>query len=386
MDRCIQNLFQQHFPQYRKQHSVSLRELRAAESFMACRTAKLGGHIESCPQGHVIRAHYNSCKHRSCTQCNGLLKERWLIAQKSRLIDCPHYHIIFTIPHEFIPLWLHNRAFFMNLLFQGVHESLTTLLSDSRHLGALPGMLMSFHSWGRSLSLHPHIHCLITDGGLDVDQQWCKPRRSHFLPAKVLMLVFRGIMSRLIHQALEQEQLVLPEGTDRYFWHTRVKQARTKAWNVHLRERYDHGTGVASYLAKYVRGGPLRDQQLTVHPDHVTMRYVSHQTKRTEQIRYTINQFIQRFLQHIPDKGSQVVRGFGLYANAQTERLNAARALHTQAPVEKQPFLDWQSWLQKLTCVDHRHCAHCHMPLQTKVIPRQQSPPAHWVATTRKVA
>lgn len=347
----------------------------------------LGGHIESCPEGHMLRAHYNSCKHRSCTQCNGLAKERWLAAQKARLLDCSHHHIIFTIPHEFIPLWLYNRSAFMTLLFQGAHEALMTLLKDEKYLGATPGMLMSFHSWGRNLSLHPHLHCLITHGGLDTENQWRTPRRSHFLPAKVLMLVFRGIMCRLIHQALEQSQLRLPAGTGRLQWHGEVKRSKAKAWNVHLRERYDHGTGVASYLARYVRGGPLRDQQVSIGERRVTLHYFSHQRHRQESISFSPDQFIRQLLQHVPDKGSQVVRSFGLYANGQTIRLNQARTWHQQVPVEKRPFLAWQDWMGKITGSDFRHCRHCHQQLQTiQIIPRQQSLPIRPLLETRRAA
>src|SRR5690554_4522123 len=145
MERCIQQLFRRYFPAYLSQHKVCQRERRAAQSIMACRTAALGGHVEACPDGHMARVHYNSCKHRSCTLCNGLLKERWLLARKARLLDCPHYHGIFTVPHEFIPLWLYNRSQFMKLLFQGTHKALMTFLSDPKHLGATPGILMCFH-------------------------------------------------------------------------------------------------------------------------------------------------------------------------------------------------------------------------------------------------
>jgi hypothetical protein len=377
MERCIQRLFRQHFPVYLSQRKVSLRERRAADSIMACRTAALGGHVETCPEGHVSRAHYNSCKHRSCTLCNGLLRERWLLARKAKLLDCPHYHSIFTVPHEFIPLWLYNRSRFMNLLFQGTHAALMTFLSDPKHLGAMPGLLMSFHSWGRNLSLHPHVHCLITAGGLDEAGAWRQPRRSHFLPVKALMLVFRGIMTRLLHQALEQDELVLPRDTDRFEWHKRIKATKAKAWNVHLRDRYDHAQGVACYLAKYVRGGPLRDQQLSVRGNYVVLQYRSHQTQRVEQVQFTCQQFIERFLQHVPDKSSHVVRGCGLYGNNQLARLNQARALHQQQPAAAPAFLEWQSWLSKITGVDHRYCPQCQKLMVTSlVVPRQQAPPA----------
>jgi len=377
MERCIQDLFRQYFPTYLSQHKVSLREHRAAQSIMACRTAALGGHVETCPEGHVARAHYNSCKHRSCTLCNGLLKERWLLARKAKLLDCPHYHSIFTVPHEFIPLWLYNRTLFMNLLFQGTQAALMTFLSDPKHLGATPGLLMSFHSWGRNLSLHPHVHCLITAGGLDEAGVWRQPRRSHFLPVKPLMLVFRGIMTRLLHEALEKQQFTLPPETDRFLWHKRIKATKAKAWNVHLRERYDHAKGVVCYLARYVRGGPLRDQQLALQGHTVTLRYQSHQTGRTERVQFTPEQFLRQFLQHVPEKSSHVVRGCGLYGNNQLTRLNQARVLHEQPPAEAPVFLAWQNWLQQVTGIDHRQCPQCQMPLVTRlVIPRQQAPPA----------
>lgn len=377
MERCIQQLFRRYFPAYLSHHKVSLRERRAAQSIMACRTAALGGYVEVCPDGHIARAHYNSCKHRSCTLCNGLLKERWLLARKAKLLDCPHYHGIFTVPHEFIPLWLYNRAEFMKLLFQGTHQALMTFLSDPKYLGAMPGILMCFHSWGRNLSLHPHVHCLITAGGLDEEGKWRQPRRSHFLPVKALMLVYRGIMTKLLHEALEQQQLTLPPGTNRFVWHKRIKATKAKAWNVHLRERYDHAQGVVTYLAKYVRGGPLRDRQITLQGDTIILQYQSHKTQKTERVHFNPVQFLCQFLHHVPEKNSHVVRGFGLYGNNQLKRLNQARGQHQQPPIEAPVFLEWQSWLEQVTGIDHRHCPQCEKRLITNlVIPRQGAPPA----------
>ncbi|HHX82114.1 MAG TPA: transposase [Pseudomonadaceae bacterium] len=372
----LQGIFRRYFPSYRQRHQMCVRELHAAESIMQCRTAALGGHVESCPEGHTLRVHYNSCKHRSCTRCNGLPQERWLQARKGMLLDCPHYHLVFTVPHEFVPLWQYNRAAFMNLLFQGVQQALTTLLDDPRHLGARPGMLMSFHSWGRNLSLHPHIHCLVTDGGLDAGGEWRRPRRSHFLPAKVLMLVFRGIMSQRLDRALEQGGLVLPAGTDRFQWHRCIKKCRAKAWNVSLRERYDHGRGVMTYLARYVRGGPIHDRQVSIEIDRIRLRYFSHQRQRKESLLFSGDGFIAQFLQHVPEKGSQVVRGYGLYANGKHEALNRARQCHGQETVSKPRFLDWQSWIGQLEGRDYRRCETCRRPLRIiHVMPRQQSPP-----------
>jgi hypothetical protein len=137
---------------------------RAAYWIARCRTAELGGHLRRCPAGHTERAFYNSCHQRICPQCQGLATERWLERSRARLLGCAHHHLIFTIPHELNALWCWNRAPMAKLLFGAVRETLMELLGDPRHLGAQPAFLAALHTWGRSLSLHPHVHVLAAAG------------------------------------------------------------------------------------------------------------------------------------------------------------------------------------------------------------------------------
>jgi len=381
MDRAIQQLFRQHFPEYATHHRLSLREHRAAQRIIDCRTAKLGGHIERCPEGHFQRAHYNSCKHRSCAQCNALQTERWLERQKGRLLDCPHHHLIFTVAHELIPLWLFNRSRFMNLLFHAVDDTLKTFLDDPRYLGASPGALLAFHSWGRDLSLHPHIHCLVSDGGLTQNDQWQRPRRSHFLPAKPLMLAFRGRFCALLHRGLDSGALS-PPGGDARDWHRRIGMCQSKKWNVRLERRYDHARGLAIYLARYVRGGPVRDCQVSRTRQGVRLAYRDHRHTtpgggpRSSTAHFSPEEFFRRYLQHVPEARRQVVRAYGLYAARCGERLNLARGLHHQAPVEAPGHLAWETFMARLTGENYRRCPVCQRPLESGVLEvRQQGPP-----------
>ena len=114
----------------------------------------------------MSRIWYNSCRHRSCPQCAYLQTERWLALQQARLLACDHYHVIFTLPHELNPLWLANVSVMTTLLFQAVRDTLGTLLADPKYLGAQPGILAALHTWSQTLVLHPHVHCLVTGGGL----------------------------------------------------------------------------------------------------------------------------------------------------------------------------------------------------------------------------
>lgn len=382
MGRVIQTIFKEHFDTYKHSHKLSVREIEAAQSFLACRTSALGGHSETCPEGHITRMHYNSCKHRSCAQCNAIQKERWLQKQKERLLKCPHHHVIFTIAHELIPLWQFNRSEVMNLLFRSIRETLLDFLEDARYLGAIPGILCAFHSWGRDLITHPHGHCLITDGGLNEKGEWVSPRRSHFLPIRAVMIKFRGTFCGLLHQALDAGDISVPDNDSIGRWHSIIKKTQTKKWNVNLRERYDHGQGVAIYLARYVRGGPTADHQFALMDNGIRFRYYDYRKnpdgKKRNATYLTLrpDQFFKRYLQHVPEKRKQVVRSWGLYATSKQVALNQARAQHQQEPVTKRIDIDWQEFIAAITGENFRHCPTCHQKLITHIIvPKQQSPP-----------
>ena len=208
----LQTIFQDAFPAYEQRHALPAHVRRAAHALIRCRTAAFGGHIQACPDGHVARVWYNSCRHRSCPQCAYLQTERWLARQRARLLACDHYHVIFTLPHDLNSLWLANVPVMTTLLFQAVRDTLGVLLADPKYLGAQPGIIAALHTWSQTLVLHPHLHCLVTGGGLTPAGQWVAVRHGFLLPARVVMAVFRGKMLDAIRQAYAREDLVLPEG------------------------------------------------------------------------------------------------------------------------------------------------------------------------------
>ena len=207
----LQAILQRHFKDYRESHRLSVAQRRAGHALLVCRTAALGGHVSRCPNGHLERVWYNSCRHRSCPQCNGLSRERWLARMRARLIGCAHHHLIFTIPHELNVLWMLNTPAMMRALFAAVRSTLTELLADPRYLGAQAGAVLALHTWSRSLALHPHIHVLVSDGGLSSTGAWVTPRRSHFLPARVVMMLFRGKLLGAVRALHRAGALRLPE-------------------------------------------------------------------------------------------------------------------------------------------------------------------------------
>ena len=365
MDCTVQQIFTQHFGHYARSHNLPPHYYKAANKLSACRTAILGGHHQVCENGHHAGIWYNSCRHRSCPQCQFIQAERWLDNQKARLINTAHRHVVFTIPHELHDLWRHHTALMIDVLFRAVRQTLQTFCRDATHLGAEPGFVCTLHTWGRSLSLHPHIHCLIAEGGLDDRGQWRTPKRTCFLPARPLMHYFRGRYLTLVRESMARGELILPPDLWPNRLLSRLNKLGRKKWNVRVMERYAHGTGVATYLARYVRGGPLNNTQLRWHTTgDIVFHYHAHHdggTRRTQRV-MSPELFIDVYLAHIPPPNKPLVRAYGLYANTQGKRLEQARTQCGQGPVETSTPVDWPTALAR--CHVLPRCQECGGPLR----------------------
>ena len=382
----LQTIFQDAFPAYEQTHPLPAHVRRAARAVMQCRTAALGGHIQACPDGHVARVWDNSCRHRSCPQCASLQTERWLALQRARLLACDHSHVILTLPHDLNPLWLANVAGMTTRLFQAVRATLVALLADPKYLGAHPGIIAALHTWSQTLVLHPHVHCLVTGGGLTPDGSWRAVRHGFLLPVRVVMAVFRGKLLAAIRQAYAREALVLPAGVrpqQLLNLLTRLGHPRKTKWNVHIRERYRHGAGVVTSLARSLRGGPIKNARLVAF-DGARVTFTC-RARREEadgdrpaapQMTLPVADFLQRWLLHVPTPERRVVRSYGLYHPTQAEALAICRAALGQPPVEAPVALDWQTVCAQRGDAHPERCPTCGQLLVcTGVIPRGGAPP-----------
>ena len=382
----LQTILQEAFPAYEQTHALPAHVRKAAHALMQCRTAALGGHIQACPDGHVSGIWYNSCRHRSCPQCAFLQTERWLRLQRTRLLACDHYHVIFTLPHDLNALWLANVPVMASLLFQAARDTLSTLLADPKYLGAQVGIIAALHTWSQTLVLHPHLHCLVTGGGLTAAGHWVAVRNGFLLPARVVMAVFRGKMLGAIRQAWAQGDLVLPEplGPQQLLnLLNRLGHPKKTRWNVCIMERYAHGVGVVTYLARYVRGGPIKNARLLAF-DGARVRFAYQERRETlyaggpsqRQMSLAGADFLQRLLLHVPVPQTRTVRSYGLYHHTHAEALAVCRAALGQPPVEVPVTLDWQT-----VCAQHgdalpTRCPTCGQVLVcTGIIPRGGAPP-----------
>jgi hypothetical protein len=326
--RCtMQDVFREHGASFAASRTLHPREARAAWAITHCYGPECGSHWEVCPNGDFEREQFHACGHRSCPRCAERPRQRWADAELARLLPCPHFHVVFTLPHGLLELWQRNRSLMAQWLFDAARSSLLELLADPRHLGATPGILLSLHTWGRNLSRHPHVHCLVSAGGLDALQRWLPTRPGFLLPLAPLRKLFAGKLLGRLAQALDDAALCLPCAHSEPSWRSVLQRLYRAHWNIQINPPYSSGRSVALYLARYARGGPLpAHRALSLHHDRVAFDYTDHRDHKVKSLCLHPHEFISRILWHAPPKGLHTVRHAGLYASA-------ARCAHRDASI-----------------------------------------------------
>src|SRR5262249_2485960 len=334
-----------------------------------CRTAALGGHVDECDQCGARTISYNSCRNRHCPKCQSLDKERWLEKRSDELLPVPYFHVVFTVPQELNPLALANPRWFYDLLFDSASKTLQEIAADPKHLGARIGVLAVLHTWGQTLDLHPHLHCIVPGGGLSLDgQRWVSSRPDYFLPVQVLACLFRGKFLAGVKGACQAGQLKLPDSLQEpSCFQALLDRLYGKTWVVYSKPPFGSPQQVLAYLARYTHRVALCNHRLVcLEGDRVTFTYKDYtQGGRGKELTLPVAEFIRRFLLHVLPEGFVRIRYYGLLANRHREwNLKRCRELlASQAPVELPAVAPegegWQERLTRLTGRDPTLCPQC---------------------------
>ena len=325
MEATLQQAFRLGFDRYRQRHNMSIDQYQAAMAIMRCQGQELGYEEWVCEQDGHVEQQAHSCRHRSCPRCQHAYTQQWLDKTQARLLPCDHYHVVFTLPHELNEIWQYNRQWSADHLFKASAETLCQLLSDERYLGADVGLLASLHTWGRTASFHPHVHVLVTGGGLRCGH-WRRLKKDFLLPVGVLKSKFRGKWLSWLNAAYARGELRLPGHWSASDWRRALRQVARKAWNVRIQGPYRHGSGVVNYLSRYIHGGPIKDHRvITADPHRVCFRYRDHHDGKEKTMTLNTDHFISRVLWHVPVKGQHNIRYYGLYVPGAREQRDAVR-------------------------------------------------------------
>ena len=294
---------------------------KVIQRIRSCRTAALGYHVYRCSDencGH-IKYQYHSCRDRHCPQCGALKKQEWIEARMQELLPVPYFHVVFTLPHELNSLVLGHRALLYKLLFTASANTLLRFAGDTKWLGAQPGIISVLHTWGQQLSFHPHIHCIVSGGGIDANNvlQPSKRKGTGFLfPVKAMSMVYRGMFLEGLQRLIKNKEVVLPGGMEEK---QLLTQMYTKEWVVYAKAPFGGPHAVIEYLGRYTHKVAISNHRInSINEEEKTVSFTykdyADQNKQKEmQLPYA--EFVRRFEQHILPRRFTKIRTYGYLGN-----------------------------------------------------------------------
>jgi len=316
------------------------RHLKVLNAIQHCRTAVLGGHVDECSRCGLQTISYNSCRNRHCPKCQGNARHRWLRARQAELLPVRYVHVVFTLPHELALLALANQKTIYTLLLRLSAATLLELAHDPRLLGAQIGFFSVLHTWNQKLEHHPHVHCVVPEGGLSPDDsRWVRPRYNFFLPVKALAKAFRGKFLDALRRAFAAGKLRFPGqlknvSTPRTFT-ALLRQCCRHPWVVYAKRPWGGPEHVLQYLGSYTHRIAISNHRLVALADErVSFRWrdsAHGNKKRVMTLR--VEEFLRRFFMHVLPQGFVRIRHFGFLANRQRQpRLAMCRKLLNALP------------------------------------------------------
>ncbi len=367
----VADIFRAHGEAFESRHVLTPQQREVIRAIVTCRTAELGGHAERCRHCGHVEVSYNSCRNRHCPKCQGLSQARWIHQREKRILPTHYFHLVFTLPAELRALALYNRRTLFDLLFKSASETLLELAKDSKWLGATPAITAVLHTWTRKLQFHPHLHLIVTGGGLTDDDEWKDQGPDFLFPVRVLGSLFRGKLLDGLRRAYRKGQLELggsaaeltePEAFDRL-----VQTLYEKSWVVYAKRPFGGAEKVFEYLGRYTHRVAISNARLLEHDNGK----VTFATKDGGTETIDGEEFMRRFLLHVLPKGFVKIRHYGLTAasNATTRLETARKCLDARDDQHSKPNdesgsvsfdeLDFKELMRLLTGEDLTLCPKC---------------------------
>jgi hypothetical protein len=349
----------------RYRSSFSFQQLKVFRAIQNCRTAALGGHLDSCTRcGHQAIS-YNSCRNRHCPKCQTQARQRWLAAHEQEVLPTAYFHVVFSVPHELNVLALENPHCFYDRLFAAASATLLEVAANPKRLGADIGIIAILHTWGQNLLLHPHLHCVVPAGGLAPDHNcWLSTKPDFFLPIPVLRKAFRGKFVAGLKR-LRQRGKLCRDGPGCIFsdpkqWAKLLRRLHLRRWMVYAKAPFGGPMQVLRYLGRYTHRVAISNHRLVAFDgERVSFQWKDYAHGSAQKIMtLAATEFLRRFFLHVLPRGFVRIRSFGFLANRfRTQALALCRQLlATSPPAATADREQTASW----------HCPHCGAPMEVR--------------------
>lgn len=379
----VQDVFNEFGTEYRKKHKLPLRMHKVMNAIESCRTEKLGGHVKVCDSCGTIQISHNSCRNRHCPKCQGSARDKWIFNRKRDLLPIDYFHVVFTVPDSLNSLFLINQREMYNILFRANSETLLELAKEKLH--AEVGFISILHTWGQNLMDHPHIHNIVTGGGLSSDEKhWISSKKKFLIHVNVLSGRFKDKFLYYLEKAYDNKKLQF-EGKIKdlgtlFNFKRMLHSLKYTKWVVYCKPPFSTPENVLEYIGRYSHRVAISNNRIiNIESGKVTFKWRDYKDGNKIKL-MTINadEFIRRFLLHVLPERFVKIRYYGLLGNRKRRaNLKKARELLNVNPIEA-PLLEWADYLIKVKGIDFNLCPCCREGrlIIHKIIPYQRNGPS----------
>jgi len=309
----LADIMRQFGPLYLERFSGSMltSHKQAIADIQGCRTEAMGGHIYQCEDCGKNVYVYHACRNRHCPACHRDQISNWLDQRTTELLPCDYFHVTVTIPETLRPVFRSNQKQMYSVLMKTAADSLIQLAEDPKHLGGKVGILAVLHTWRGDLGYHPHVHLLVTGGGVDDSGNWVSCKNKFLVPVTALSKLIRGKLCARLRKSNSD----LYSQIDPVTW--------SKDWVVHCLHYRQGQNAVLKYLARYVFRIAITNHRIIgMDQTHVTFRYKDRRAGKWKTCRIEGIEFIRRYLQHTLPKGFHKVRYYGIWHKSNANNVN----------------------------------------------------------------
>jgi hypothetical protein len=386
IEPTVNSIFREYDSAYRKKFiRPSLQEEKVIRSLKLCRTEELGGRLEECEHCGYRVILYNSCRNRHCPQCQNMKKEQWIQERKKEVLPFTYFHVVFTLPDELIGIVWKNKGILYNLMFHTARETLLSVSSEEKYLGADIGFFAILHTWGQKLNPHPHLHCVVPGGGFSQKKQkWIHAPNNYLFPVEVVKKRFRSLFLQKLKKLYRTHALFL-EGTpwkDCSSFQRLIDTLFAKDWVVYLKESFQNRDSVIEYLARYTHRIAISNHRIiSIDNDMVNFSYRDYKEGNSVKTAWIpAVSFMRRFLLHVLPYRFVRIRYYGILSHRNKKKaIEACRKFYNLEQIHEEEPLDWRDFYQRVTGKDVSLCPLCKTGVLciNEIIParRYRAPP-----------
>ncbi len=288
-----------------------------------CRHGELGYNYGECSSCHHREWFASSCGNRHCPMCLGPRQAKWSQQTCERLPNCEHLHLTFSPPAELWKFFERNYRVAAGLLFKAAVQTLRQF--QKKNWGVLESALLAvLHTWGSALNWHPHLHVLVSSGGIARGGKWKTVRPGYKFPVKAMSTVFAAIFLKELEKIDADPTVQWPEQWESLEQRRdRRVMLKGRTWIVYNKSTLGNTRAVVRYLARYTSRIAISNQRLTaVDPQERTVSFRWKDYKGGGRIKERTMEgakFVQSFIRHLVPKGLRRIRYYSLLTSRKAQ-------------------------------------------------------------------